>query len=175
MTRGKLDLGNHKLAGLYRPQARVSKHRRKRMPKMPGGTKGAYFMIWRIVGGAVRDTFERHPDYLTAKGKDSAMLSITKRVTGALTGYASQVSTKTGAAQCRSVQMEGVTEHPVDAQASPAQATSDAAANQDTPSIGWRVLAMAVRVGNAIAGRALSQDAPGGRSKRPPKFTGSTP
>jgi hypothetical protein len=52
----------------------------------------AYSQLWRIVDGAVRDALETHPDYLTKKGMRSARASITKRVTGAVLGYTSQVA-----------------------------------------------------------------------------------
>lgn len=53
------------------------------------GTR-AYRQLWRIVDGAVADALRHHEDYLTQKGKRSARRSITKRVTGAVLGYAEQ-------------------------------------------------------------------------------------
>ena len=50
----------------------------------------AYRQLWRIVDGAVADALKHHEDYLTDKGKRSARRSITKRVTGAILGYAEQ-------------------------------------------------------------------------------------
>lgn len=50
----------------------------------------AYRQLWRIVDGAVADALKHHEDYLTDKGKRSARRSITKRVTGAVLGYAEQ-------------------------------------------------------------------------------------
>ena len=67
--RGRIDLKGHKLAGLYRPPPERRKHRgrgQSKMQKMPGGNKGMYWMLWRLVDGAVYDTFERHPNYLTS-------------------------------------------------------------------------------------------------------------
>ena len=50
----------------------------------------AYRQLWRVVDGAVRDALESHPDYLTKKGRASARVSVTKRVTGAIMGYVEQ-------------------------------------------------------------------------------------
>ena len=52
----------------------------------------AYAQLWRVVEGAVADCFNMHPDYLTPKGakKSTAQRSLTKRVTGAVLGYAEQ-------------------------------------------------------------------------------------
>lgn len=57
--------------------------------KCPKNEK-AYRQLWRVVDGAVLDALDSHPDYLTAKGAKSARLSITKRVTGAVIGFAEQ-------------------------------------------------------------------------------------
>lgn len=43
--------------------------------------------LWRMVEGAVLDALACHPDYLTDKGRRSAVLSITKRVVGQLVGH----------------------------------------------------------------------------------------
>lgn len=51
----------------------------------------AYRQLRRIVDGAVADALAAHPDYLTKKGLKSARGSITKRVTGAVLGYAGEV------------------------------------------------------------------------------------
>lgn len=40
------------------------------------------------MSGAVRDAFNRHPDYLTKKGRVSALTSVTKRVTGTVLSFA---------------------------------------------------------------------------------------
>jgi hypothetical protein len=92
--RGKIDLGQHKLANVYRPPARKSRghYKRSRMEKMPGGNKAIYRALWFMVDGAVRDAFANHPEYLTEAGRRSAANSITKRVTGTLMGYATQVA-----------------------------------------------------------------------------------
>ena len=58
----------------------------------PVKTERPYRQLWRIVDGAVRDTFEAHPEYLTPAGKRSARSSIAKRVTGAELGYAVQTA-----------------------------------------------------------------------------------
>lgn len=142
--RGKIDLSAHKLAGLYRAPARPSKHRRKRMPKMPGGTHGAYWMLWRIVDGAVRDTFERHPDYLSDKGRYSAQLSITKRVVGALYSYGSQVRRTENETQCRSVQMDATWLDEADALPTFLAAGADAAADKEADSYGFNFHASAL-------------------------------
>lgn len=94
MMRGKIDLTGHKLANLFRPPAPRSKgyYKRTRLAKLPGGKQGSYRQIWFIVDGAVRDCFGSHPEYLTPAGRRSARESITKRVTGALHGYATQVA-----------------------------------------------------------------------------------
>jgi hypothetical protein len=83
--RGKIDLGDHKMAGLHRMALRHQY--RTRMPKCPDAS---YRQLWRIVNGAVRTTFRAHPEYLTPAGHESAVQSITKRVTGSLHGYAAQ-------------------------------------------------------------------------------------
>lgn len=62
---------------------------RRRLSKCPKGAR-AYRQLWRIVDGAIADAFAMHPDYLTAKGARSAQLSITKRVTGAVLGFAEE-------------------------------------------------------------------------------------
>lgn len=46
--------------------------------------------LWRLVDGAVRDTFNQHPDYLTDHGRSSARKSIVKRVAGTIQGFAEQ-------------------------------------------------------------------------------------
>jgi hypothetical protein len=51
-----------------------------------------YKQLWRVVEGSVRDAFNRHPDYLTPKGRKSASVSITKRVTGTVLSFAVQAA-----------------------------------------------------------------------------------
>lgn len=87
--RGKLDLGTHKLANVFRPPAERQKWKRARMEKRPSVV---YVWLWGMVAGAVRDTFACHPEYLTEAGRKAAERSITKRVTGTLYGYATQVA-----------------------------------------------------------------------------------
>lgn len=87
--RGKIELGNHKLANLFRPPAERRKWKRARRPKSPDAQ---YRQIWNLTAGAVRDCFACHPEYLTQAGLMSAELSIVKRVTGTLHGYATQVA-----------------------------------------------------------------------------------
>ena len=52
----------------------------------------AYRQLWRVVDGAVRDALDHHPDYLTPKGRRNARESVTKRVTGQVLSYATQVA-----------------------------------------------------------------------------------
>lgn len=85
--RGTIDLHDHKLAGLYKPRAKPIK--RTVMVKCPDE---AYRQVWRLADGAVRDCFANHPEYLTAKGKMHARLSLVKRVAGTFHGYATQVA-----------------------------------------------------------------------------------
>lgn len=87
--RGKLDLGTHKLAGVFRAPAARECWKRARMEKRPDEI---YRQIWKLTAGAVRDTFASHPEYLTEAGRRAAERSITKRVTGTLYGYAMQVA-----------------------------------------------------------------------------------
>lgn len=87
-ARGKIDLSWHKMAGIYRAPAAKARWRRARMEKCPDEV---YRQLWRLVDGAVRDTFANHPGYLTDAGKMSAMNSIVKRVVGTLHGYGTQV------------------------------------------------------------------------------------
>lgn len=89
MTRGKLNLEGHKLAGLYRPPAERMRWKRARRERCPDE---AYRQLWQLVRGAVRDTFANHPEYLTDAGRMAAERSIVKRVTGTLHGYATQVA-----------------------------------------------------------------------------------
>lgn len=42
--------------------------------------------LWMLVEGAVADAFACHPDYLTDRGRRSAIESITKRVVGQIVG-----------------------------------------------------------------------------------------
>lgn len=47
-----------------------------------------YHQMWRIVDGAIRKTFQDHPDYIReGKSERSVRQSISKRVVGALSGY----------------------------------------------------------------------------------------
>lgn len=99
MTRAKIDLSGHKLAGLYRAPPRASKRNALRK----GGGDAVRRQLWRLVDGAVRDAFACHPEYLTPLGQIKAVQAINKRVTGALHGYAAQ------AAQGRSAPSADVT------------------------------------------------------------------
>lgn len=55
-----------------------------------GMGKSPYSVLWKIVDGAIADAFNRHPDYLTPKGKRSARISINKRVTGTVLSFAEE-------------------------------------------------------------------------------------
>lgn len=46
--------------------------------------------LWMMVEGAVTDAFNCHPDYLTDRGRRSAVESVTKRVVGTLVARANQ-------------------------------------------------------------------------------------
>lgn len=62
--------------------------KRARPPKRPSKE---WIQTWRIVDGAIRDTFRHHPEYL-AKGIREAdvRISIAKRTVGLLTSFAEQ-------------------------------------------------------------------------------------
>jgi hypothetical protein len=92
--RGRIDLGDHKLANVYRAPARKTRgyFKRTRMQKTPGGIGGTYQQLWFLVDAGVRDALACHPEYLTDKGRMSATNSITKRVVGTLYGYGTQVA-----------------------------------------------------------------------------------
>ncbi|MBB95618.1 MAG: hypothetical protein CML68_13635 [Rhodobacteraceae bacterium] len=47
--------------------------------------------MWRVIEGAVVCAFKAHPDYLTDKGRKSAVQSVTKRVIGHIVGLATEV------------------------------------------------------------------------------------
>lgn len=88
--RGKIDLTGHKMAGLFRPLRQKGYARpRYRGEKMPDAV---YRQLVRLIDGAVRDTFDKHPEYLTDAGEMSARRSIVKRAVGALWGYAKEVT-----------------------------------------------------------------------------------
>jgi hypothetical protein len=50
----------------------------------------AYRSLWRLVEGAIADTINQHPDYFAEGRARAARLSIAKRVTGAILGFAEQ-------------------------------------------------------------------------------------
>lgn len=62
------------------------KWNRGRKKPLKGKPHSSYHKIWRQVDGVVRQTFSAHPEYLTEVGKKNARLSLTKRITGQLTG-----------------------------------------------------------------------------------------
>lgn len=63
---------------------------------MPGRTAPqqgtpTYRQVWRVVDGAVREALRAHPDYVAPGHRPGKVRnSITKRVTGAICGYAEQ-------------------------------------------------------------------------------------
>lgn len=146
--RGRIDLGTHKLANVFRAPAERRKWKRARREKCPDEQ---YRQLWDLVAGAVRDTFAVHPEYLTEAGQRAAERSITKRVTGTLYGYATQV------ARGRSIGVQDV--------------ARDLAAIGPTPLLdggGWRM-----RFCSLAASLARAVDAcRGSASKRSPKFSG---
>jgi hypothetical protein len=90
--RGQIDLASHKLAGLYRPPAKRERWRTTRWNPNKKPDIG-YRQIWRIVDGAVRDTFANHPEYLSNKhARATITASIVKRVAGSLHGWAAQTA-----------------------------------------------------------------------------------
>lgn len=65
---------------------------RRSRPHGPALMKHAdHLRLWRMVEGAVVDALKSHPDYLTDKGRATAVESITKRVVGTLVGHAHEV------------------------------------------------------------------------------------
>lgn len=65
---------------------------RRSRPHCPALMKYAdHGRLWRLVEGAVVDAFQSHPDYLTDKGRATAVESVTKRVVGTLAGFAQEV------------------------------------------------------------------------------------
>ena len=65
----------------------MTKPKRRRPPKMP---HKVYGKLWRIVDGAVRDTFAMHPEYLGERSEAVVRYSVNKRVVGTLWGFVSQ-------------------------------------------------------------------------------------
>ena len=59
-----------------------------RYRKRSKGTKPDpdYQRLWKVVDGAVSDTFDAHPEYLARPQRD-VQNSITKRVTGSITSF----------------------------------------------------------------------------------------
>lgn len=46
--------------------------------------------LWNLVEGAVVDAFTSHPNFLTDRGRQTVVRSVTKRVVGQIVGYAKQ-------------------------------------------------------------------------------------
>ena len=78
--------------GTYRDIAAVMKNRRSKIP--PQKTTTAYRSLWRVIDGAVADAFAMHPEYLAAGRERDARASVVKRVTGAVLGFADQISAR---------------------------------------------------------------------------------
>ena len=60
---------------------------RTRHHKIKSKSNIEYRKLWSIVDGAVTDAIKSHPDYITEKGYESMVNSITKRVVGQVTSY----------------------------------------------------------------------------------------
>lgn len=65
-----------------------------RRPRFVG--KAEHHLLWRIVAGAVTDALQAHPEYVTDRGRQTAINSITKRVVGQLVGHASEARKRRG-------------------------------------------------------------------------------
>lgn len=85
--RGRIDLGDHKLADVFWAPLRKTGRTSIRKPRGE-----MHRQLWRLVDGAVRDTFMTHPDYLTVLGSKRAVDALNKRIVGSLCGYATQVA-----------------------------------------------------------------------------------
>jgi hypothetical protein len=59
----------------------------------PPNSRPAYFQLWKIVDGCVRECFAFHPDYIPKNRKERTIRnSINKRIVGAVLGYAAEVA-----------------------------------------------------------------------------------
>ncbi|TWB38015.1 hypothetical protein [Nitrospirillum pindoramense] len=56
-------------------------------PTFPPKGDAAYQQLWQVIDIAVRDAFDRHPEYLTAAGRHAAVTSVTKRVVGGVLAH----------------------------------------------------------------------------------------
>lgn len=69
----------------------------KRLKTSPGYMKWRdHQKLYKVIEGAVADAFYAHPDYLTLKGKQAAVESVTKRVIGQIINYSKKVRTMKG-------------------------------------------------------------------------------
>ncbi len=50
-----------------------------------------HYQLYHAIEGGVVDAFKSHPDYLTDKGRHSAVESITKRVIGSIISHTKRV------------------------------------------------------------------------------------
>ena len=69
------------------------KHRSKRQRLRAPKNNPIHRELWKIIDGAIDDTFTTHPEYLTAAaGKRGriARLSLLKRIAGTLTSFIEQ-------------------------------------------------------------------------------------
>lgn len=78
----------------------------------PQNTGRHYRQLWRIVDGAVRDTLLQHPDYVTPKGQRCLRMSVNKRITGAVLGYAEQSARGRSAVQAAAAEGGSVIDAP---------------------------------------------------------------
>lgn len=59
----------------------------KRHKPPPEKIDPEYTRLWKVVQGAVIDTFNAHPEYLTDKGKKRIAASLSKRAVGAVLSF----------------------------------------------------------------------------------------
>lgn len=62
--------------------------KRLRLKPQKGGAR--YRKLWRVVDGAVFDTLNCHPEYVSASRRAEVRSSVTKRVVGAVESFLSQ-------------------------------------------------------------------------------------
>ena len=68
------------------------KRRRRKLPFPTGKECPQYRKVWILVDGAVSEAFKAHPEYLSNEvALRTVRNSIVKRVTGAITGWATEV------------------------------------------------------------------------------------
>lgn len=63
--------------------------RRSRSVRAQKAPSREYLQLWKIIDGAVRDTFANHPEYLSGRVAEHIVRqSVVKRATGQLWGFA---------------------------------------------------------------------------------------